>query len=106
MTKVVTMKLRFPSSYPVIAKILRVDGNLSVKDAIVFIAEAIHMKAEEGIGLYLNGAKKWMDESAQLIEYQEAIQEEDEELVEYRYKNAKPEDDKKGGTSSSCCAIL
>lgn len=76
MTKVVTMRIRFPQTYPVIYKTLRVDGELSVKASIEFIAEALHMPPEEGIGLYLPTAKKWLEESTPLANYQEEIGEE------------------------------
>ena len=76
MSKVVTMRIRFPKTYPVIYKTLRVDGELSVKASIEFIAEALHMPPEEGIGLYLPTAKKWLDSETQLAEFQEEIGEE------------------------------
>ena len=76
MTKVFTMRIRFPQTYPVIYKTLRVDGELSVKASIEFIAEALHMPPEEGIGLYLPTAKKWLEESTPLANYQEEIGEE------------------------------
>ncbi|KAL7714689.1 FERM domain-containing protein [Entamoeba marina] len=73
MSKVVTMRIRFPKTYPVIYKTLRVDGELTVTASIEFIAEALHMPPEEGIGLYLPTAKKWLDDNTQLANYQEDI---------------------------------
>ena len=98
MSKVVTMRIRFPQTYPVIYKTLRVDGELSVKAAIEFIAEALHMPPEDNIGLYLPTAKKWLDNETQLAEFQDEIAEEDN--VEYKYTNQKDEK-KKGG-----CVLL
>ncbi|ELP85272.1 hypothetical protein EIN_084640 [Entamoeba invadens IP1] len=91
MTKVVTMRIRFPKTYPVIYKTLRVDGELSVKGSIEFIAEALHMPPDEGIGLYLPNAKTWLDDTAPLANFQEVIGEEDN--VEYKFRNGKDDDD-------------
>ena len=98
MSKVVTMRIRFPQTYPVIYKTLRVDGELSVKASIEFIAEALHMPPEDNIGLYLPTAKKWLDNDTPLAEFQDEIGEEDN--VEYKYTNVKDEK-KKGG-----CVLL
>ena len=98
MSKVVTMRIRFPQTYPVIYKTLRIDGEMPVKDAIIFIAEALHMPPEENINLYLPSAKKWLDPDTQLAEFQDEIAEEDN--VEYKYTNSK-DDKKKGG-----CVLL
>ena len=76
MSKVVTMRIRFPQTYPVIYKTLRIDGELTVKGSIDFIAEALHMPPEDTIGLYLPTAKKWLDMDTQLAEYQDEIAEE------------------------------
>ena len=76
MSKVVTMRIRFPQTYPVIYKTLRVDGELSVKAAIEFIAEALHMPPEDNIGLYLPSAKKWLDNDTPLVNFQDEISEE------------------------------
>ena len=99
MSKVVTMRIRFPQTYPVIYKTLRIDGEMPVKDAIIFIAEALHMPPEETIGLYLPTAKKWLDADTQLAEFQDEIAEEDN--VEYKYTNQK--DSSSGG---GCCILL
>ncbi|KAL7721926.1 FERM domain-containing protein [Entamoeba marina] len=102
MSKVVTMRIRFPKTYPVIYKTLRVDGELTVTAAIEFIAEALHMPPEEGIGLYLPTSKKWLEDTAPLATFQEDIG--DEDNVEYKYKNAK--DDKSDKKKSGGCQIL
>ena len=76
MSKVVTMRIRFPKTYPVIYKTLRVDGELSVAESIKFIAEQLHMEPDTGIGLYLPTAKLWLDDNNPLFDYQEQIGEE------------------------------
>ncbi|BFU19885.1 hypothetical protein EHI8A_149110 [Entamoeba histolytica HM-1:IMSS-B] len=106
MTKVVTMRIRFPKTYPVIYKTLRVDGELTVKASIEFIAEALHMPPEDGIGLYLPSAKKWLDNGTTLATYQEDIGEEDN--VEYKYLNGKDEEEEEGNKKkkSGGCVFL
>ena len=76
MAKVVTMRIRFPKTYPVIYKTLRIDGELTITNSIKFIAEALHMDVDPDIGLYLPTAKIWLEEGEQLANYQEQIGEE------------------------------
>ncbi|ELP93096.1 hypothetical protein EIN_053410 [Entamoeba invadens IP1] len=87
MSRVVTMRIKFPISFPIIYKTLRVDGDMSVKDSVQFIAGQLHMLPEDGIGLYLPTAKKWLDDESLLETYQDDIGE--EENVEYKFKDGR-----------------
>lgn len=63
------LRIKFPPTYPLIYKTLRVDSELSVAEAITFIGETLHVPAEENIGLYLPTEKQWLDPETPLKEY-------------------------------------
>ena len=63
------LRIKFPPTYPLIYKTLRVDSELSVEEAISFIGETLHVPAGENIGLYLPAEKQWLDAGTALKEY-------------------------------------
>ena len=63
------LRIKFPPSYPLIYKTLRVDSELSVEEAIQFIGETLHVPAGDNIGLYLPAEKQWLDAGTPLKEY-------------------------------------
>lgn len=56
------LRIKFPITYPLIYKTLRVDANLSVKEAIRYVAETVNvtslLKGTEG--LYVPDEKRWL----------------------------------------------
>merc|ERR1712137_621936 len=63
------LRIKFPPTYPLIYKTLRVDSELSVEEAITFIGETLHVPAGENIGLYIPQTKQWLDSETPLKEY-------------------------------------
>mmetsp|Transcript_28960 Transcript_28960/g.49476 ORF Transcript_28960/g.49476 Transcript_28960/m.49476 type:complete len:104 (-) Transcript_28960:159-470(-) len=99
------LRIKFPPTYPLIYKTLRVDSELSVAEAITFIGETLHVPAEDNIGLYLPAEKQWLDADTPLKEYPVL---EDVEEIEFKDKN-EPEpvaqsDDSED--SATCCTLM
>jgi len=95
------LRIKFPPTYPLIYKTLRIDANLSVAEAVAFIAETLNIPSEQNIGLYLPDDKRWLDDDTPLSQY-DSLQ--DVEHIEYKSRV-----DKKTGSSSSeggCCIIV
>jgi len=95
------LRIKFPPTYPLIYKTLRIDANLSVAESVAFIAETLNIPSEQNIGLYLPDEKRWLDDDTPLSQY-DSLQ--DVEHIEYKNKT-----DKKSGNDSSgsvCCVIV
>ena len=91
------LRIKFPPTYPLIYKTLRLDENLTVKDAIATIAETLHLPANTGnIGLYIPADQEWLEYEKTLTDYP-ALSDADE--VEYKDKSIK----ESGG--DSCCIV-
>ena len=95
------LRIKFPPTYPLIYKTLRIDANLSVTESIKFIGESLNVDCGGNIGLYLPDEKRWLDADTKLSTY-ENLQE--EEYIEYKDKNAK--DTGKKSEGGGCCTIL
>jgi hypothetical protein len=54
---------------------LRIDSTLTVMEAIKFIGETLNVACGGNIGLYLPDERRWLDDNAQLSQY-ENLQEE------------------------------
>jgi len=93
------LRIKFPPTYPLIYKTLRIDANLTVSEAVAFIAQTLNIPAENNIGLYLPDEKRWLDDNAKLASY-ESLQ--DVEHIEYKNKNDKG----KKSSDGSCCTIV
>lgn len=122
------LRIKFPQSYPVIYKTLRIDSNLTVRQAIASVNETLRVEVKGDIGLYLPQEKRWLADDQPLSSFeslQEAVRAMSffhqsghqkvthlQEEVEFREKNAKPDPPKGssgGGGSNSdsetCCVI-
>jgi hypothetical protein len=72
------LRIKFPVTYPLIYKTLRVDANFTVKEAVKFIAETVNVS---GLlvgteGLYVPDEAQWLDDNTILSTYktlQEAV---------------------------------
>lgn len=96
------LRIKFPPTYPLIYKTLRIDKNFTVDQAIEYISETLHVAAGENIGLYLPQDKEWLDNETQLKEYPQL---EDVEEVEFKDKN-EPEPEPPSNTGGGpCCSI-
>jgi hypothetical protein len=69
------LRIKFPPTYPLIYKTLRIDANLTVSEAITFIGESLNVACGGSIGLYLPDEKRWLDDQTKLAVY-ENLQEE------------------------------
>ena len=63
------LRIKFPETFPVIYKTVRLESNISVHDALLIIAEAAHMAYEEGYTIYIPDVKLFLDETKKLSEY-------------------------------------
>lgn len=101
------LRIKFPPTYPLIYKTLRIDANLTVSEAVAFIAETLNIPSESNIGLYLPDEKRWLDDETPLSTY-DSLQE--VEHIEYKCKIDKGT--KSSGSSSAnsggggCCIIV
>lgn len=95
------LRIKFPPTYPLIYKTLRIDANLTVAQAVKFIAETLNIPNETNIGLYLPDEKRWLDDNSPLSSY-DSLQ--DVEHIEYKNKNDKGKPGS-GGDSCSCTIV-
>jgi len=96
------LRIKFPPTYPLIYKTLRIDANLTVAEAVAFIAETLNIPHESNIGLYLPDEKRWLDDETPLSTY-DSLQ--DVEHIEYKNKTdkGKPSSGSAGGSDDSGC---
>lgn len=100
------LRIKFPPTYPLIYKTLRIDANLTVAEAVAFIAETLNIPRESQIGLYLPDEKRWLDDETPLSSY-DTLQE--AEHIEYKCKvdkGTKTSGSTAGGESGGCCTIV
>ncbi|PRP75800.1 hypothetical protein PROFUN_08794 [Planoprotostelium fungivorum] len=99
------LRIKFPPTYPLIYKTLRIDANLTVHEAVLFIAETLNIPNDAGIGLYLPDEKRWLDDNSLLNTY-ESLQ--DVEHIEYKSRTGggSAPSTRNTSDSSSCCIIL
>eukprot|EP01128_Nolandella_sp_AFSM9_P012074 TRINITY_DN893_c0_g1_i1.p1 TRINITY_DN893_c0_g1~~TRINITY_DN893_c0_g1_i1.p1 ORF type:complete len:109 (+),score=20.87 TRINITY_DN893_c0_g1_i1:137-463(+) len=103
------LRIKFPITYPLIYKTLRVDANFTTKEAVAYIAETVNVVSllTGSEGLYVPDEKRWLDDDTILSEY-ESLQ--DVEHVEYRDKNAKTDTPSSGGgggdSGGDCCTVM
>lgn len=66
------LRIKFPMTYPLIYKTLRVDANFTTKEAVKFIAETVNVAnlLNGNEGLYLPDEKRWLDDSTPLSTYE------------------------------------
>ena len=94
----VVLRIKFPPTYPLIYKTVRLDENLTVTNAIKRIAEDLHLPQDDTdhIGLYLPSDVTWLDNNNKLSDYPNLA-----EVDEIEYKDRRQQAD--GG---GCCIIL
>eukprot|EP01114_Cavostelium_apophysatum_P017548 TRINITY_DN5243_c0_g1_i1.p1 TRINITY_DN5243_c0_g1~~TRINITY_DN5243_c0_g1_i1.p1 ORF type:complete len:106 (-),score=11.51 TRINITY_DN5243_c0_g1_i1:479-796(-) len=100
------LRIKFPPTYPLIYKTLRIDANLTVLEAVHFIAETLNIPSEANIGLYLPDEKRWLDDDTPLSTY-DSLQ--DVEHIEYKSRNERTKTSSSAGQkdeSGGCCTIV
>lgn len=107
------LRIKFPPTYPLIYKTLRVDAKFTSKEAVKFIADTVNVTSllQGSEGLYIPDEKRWLDDATPLTAY-ESLQ--DVEHIEFRDRNA-PDPDAGGQNNNSaaggksggsCCVIV
>lgn len=101
------MRIKFPPTYPLIYKTLRIDNRLTVPECVAYIAETLHVTGGDSIGIYISAMDIWLDEDKPLAEFDFL---EDVEEVEFRDRNAPPPEPQtqpdvmaEGG---NCCMVM
>eukprot|EP01089_Gocevia_fonbrunei_P011918 TRINITY_DN266_c0_g1_i1.p1 TRINITY_DN266_c0_g1~~TRINITY_DN266_c0_g1_i1.p1 ORF type:complete len:104 (-),score=20.95 TRINITY_DN266_c0_g1_i1:163-474(-) len=98
------MRIKFPPSYPLIYKTLRIDSKLTTQEAISFISETLNVPVDGYAGLYIPQERFWLDDNTPLSEYPQ-LQEVEE--VEFRNKDGSGGDSgKKPSAGDGSCCIL
>ncbi len=64
------LRIKFPPTYPLIYKTLRIDAKLTVAEAVNFISTALNIPAEKNMGLYLPDERKWLEDDVSLSQYE------------------------------------
>eukprot|EP01098_Paradermamoeba_levis_P010366 TRINITY_DN4357_c0_g1_i2.p1 TRINITY_DN4357_c0_g1~~TRINITY_DN4357_c0_g1_i2.p1 ORF type:complete len:102 (-),score=20.25 TRINITY_DN4357_c0_g1_i2:122-427(-) len=98
----VVMRIKFPPTYPLIYKTLRIDSNFTTNQAIEFIGQSLNVPCSGDIGLYLPQEKIWLDPNTPLSAY-ESLQ--DAEEVEFKDRKEKGGGAGKEGGGGGCCTI-
>jgi len=100
------MRIKFPPTYPLIYKTLRIDSKLTTAEAIQFISETLNVAVQGNVGLYIPQERLWLDQNTPLSQYDQ-LQEVEE--VEFRDRDAPPDVPKVGtgtGKSGGCCTLF
>eukprot|EP01125_Pyxidicula_operculata_P005393 TRINITY_DN1923_c0_g1_i1.p1 TRINITY_DN1923_c0_g1~~TRINITY_DN1923_c0_g1_i1.p1 ORF type:complete len:109 (-),score=27.75 TRINITY_DN1923_c0_g1_i1:191-517(-) len=101
------LRIKFPITYPLIYKTLRVDANFTTNEAVKFMAETVNVSSllTGSEGLYIPEEKKWLDPNTPLSEY-DSLQ--DVEHIEFRDRNAPLDDggDQGGDDAGGKCPCV
>jgi len=99
------MRIKFPPTYPLIYKTLRIDSKLTTAEAIQFISETLNVAVQGNVGLYIPQERLWLDQNTPLSQYAQ-LQEVEE--VEFRDRDAPPDGPKggAGGGKGGCCILF
>eukprot|EP01088_Endostelium_zonatum_P014062 TRINITY_DN2939_c0_g1_i1.p1 TRINITY_DN2939_c0_g1~~TRINITY_DN2939_c0_g1_i1.p1 ORF type:complete len:102 (+),score=27.66 TRINITY_DN2939_c0_g1_i1:156-461(+) len=97
------MRIKFPPTYPLIYKTLRVDSKLTTKEAIVYISETLNVPLQGNVGLYIPQERIWLDDNTALTEYPQ-LQEVEE--VEFKDKSGGSKPVKTEGGGDGCCILF
>jgi len=62
----VTMRIKFPPTYPLIYKTIRIDSSLTVAESVAYIAETLHVAGGDSIGFYIPAMDEWLEEGKPL----------------------------------------
>jgi hypothetical protein len=84
-SKSVFLKFQFPASaeYPFVQRIINLDPNQLVSQAITHIQRNYELPPVATIGLYCPGDKIWLEDDARLCDYKFLLKN-DEYVVEYK----------------------
>ena len=93
------MRIKFPPSYPLIYKTIRVDSKLTTREATVYISETLNVPLTGNIGLYIPQEKIWLDDDTPLSEFPQL-----QEVEEIEFKD-KSGNSTTGDTERPCCII-
>jgi hypothetical protein len=63
------MRIKFPPTYPLIYKTLRIDSKLTANEAIHFISETLNVAIQGNVGLYIPQEHMWLDPNTPLSQY-------------------------------------
>lgn len=100
------LRIKFPPTYPLIYKTVRIDAKLTTTEAINFIGESLNVPIEGDLGLYIPATGFWLPHDAPVGNHRDVL--EDAEEVEFKDRNAKPVKQAKssgGGDGGGCCVI-
>jgi len=98
------MRIKFPPTYPLIYKTLRIDSKLTTQEAIQFISETLNVAIQGNVGLYIPSERLWLEQNTPLSHY-EQLQEVEE--VEFRDRDAPPDPKPpKPGEKGGCCILI
>jgi len=97
------LRIKFPPTYPLIYKTLRIDANLTVAEAVAFISQTLNIPSETGMGLYLPDERRWLADDTPLSTY-DTLQ--DVEHIEYKSKSDKGNKSRDVNDNSCRCTIL
>lgn len=66
------LRIKFPPTYPLIYKTLRVDAKFTSKEAVKFIADTVNVTSllQGSEGLYIPDEKRWLDDATPLTAYE------------------------------------
>jgi hypothetical protein len=97
------MRIKFPPTYPLIYKTLRIDSKLTSHEAIIFISETLNVAIQGNVGLYIPQEHMWLDPNTPLSQYDKLHEVEE---VEFRDRD-QPEGRKQvGGGGGGCCIMM
>jgi hypothetical protein len=65
------MRIKFPPTYPLIYKTLRIDSKLTTAEAIQFISETLNVAIQGNVGLYIPQERLWLDPNTPLSHYEQ-----------------------------------
>lgn len=69
LTMALVMRIKFPPTYPLIYKTLRIDSKLTANEAIHFISETLNVAIQGNVGLYIPQEHMWLDPNTPLSQY-------------------------------------
>jgi len=90
----IRLKLKFPSTFPIALKTLKVDSMLTVDEVIALIGEKLNLSSlgfgSAGVGLFYPRTRVFFQAHNPISTYRKLIEE--APFIEYRYKNVQPHD--------------
>ncbi|MDP2434676.1 MAG: hypothetical protein Q8P67_02935 [archaeon] len=93
------IRIKFPETYPIIYKNMRINGNLTVPQAIDYIANELSVPGGPNFGFFLPETRTWVPDDIPLIQFEEL---QTAEEVEFKDRYAVDPAAATGG----CCIII